>query len=506
MALCSPQVAAGGLADLGIQEEVCYGDLPVVPNLATFRRRSTTLTLTKDSYTSEELRSDRMVSDARHGTRRANGDITVELSPGSHHMAWEALLGGYWQSPTALDLTTVAVTLDVVLGNDDIMTMTRAAGDFRVDGFRAGDTVRTSGASPNVNGLNFTVVGFDPAGLVMTVLTPPQGVTGTPHVLNAGILGVRGARVEMGNIPRSFVFERAFSDIGQFIVYRGMKFNTAAVDLPATGIATATFGLMGQNADPVKTASYDGVPELILTDVELGALTFDAVAGTITAAVGNWGLLGVQPKDKVIFDGPGFDAMPQNRNPRTVISLNAGVMTVAEAVQSGVTAGAFTATRVGLPDYTDDENEPVLVAVSGVLVVNGDPVATVTAASFNIDNQIDGSPVVGTNVVPIMLYGLQSLMTGSLTVLFDRGGAGALLYNAFDQEIDVNLFMRLDSSDQIDFLSFFFPRVKVNTGDIGDAEATGLPVTVAWSALKPFPESGHVSQMIIQDSTVVGVP
>src|SRR6187402_1619311 len=144
MALCAPLIAAGGLADLGIQEEVCYGQLPVVPDLKQFRRRSTSLTLTKDSYSSEEIRSDRMVSDARHGVRRAGGDIVVELSPGSHEMAWEALLGGLWVTPATVTMPAPVATVTIALaaGTTDQMTLTRATGSFITDKYRVGDTVR----------------------------------------------------------------------------------------------------------------------------------------------------------------------------------------------------------------------------------------------------------------------------------------------------------------------------------------------------------------------------
>ena len=506
MALCAPLIAAGGLADLGIQEEVCYGQLPVVPDLKQFRRRSTSLTLTKDSYSSEEIRSDRMVSDARHGVRRAGGDIVVELSPGSHEMAWEALLGGLWVTPATVTMPAPVATVTIALaaGTTDQMTLTRATGSFITDKYRVGDTVRFTGtAHPNLNGRPLTVNAV--TALALTVQMPNGASVGVlPLTASTGTLTLGGARSEMGNIGRSFTAERAFTDIGSFITYRGLRFNTAAVDLPATGIATATFGVMGQNADPISGASYDGVAQVITTDAAHGVLTFAAAAGTITGATGSWITDGFAIGDKILIDGAGLNTIPQNRNLRTVIAVSALVLTVAEAIQSGASAGAYTVTRVGAPAYLAAPNKPVLVAVAGVLMLNGVPVATVTAASFNVDNQIDGSPVVGSNVVPQNMFGTQCVITGNLTVLFDRGGAGAAVYNAFDLEQDASLMMRFDSADGLDWMSFFFPRIKVNSGDIGDAVSTGLPVTVAWAALKPT--SGTItSQIVVQDSSVTGV-
>lgn len=97
--LCTPQVASGPLADLGYCEEVCYGQTPETVAMKTVRRRSTTLTLTKDSYDSEEVRSDRMVSDSRHGMRRASGDIVTELSRAPTPTSWPGSSAASGRSP-----------------------------------------------------------------------------------------------------------------------------------------------------------------------------------------------------------------------------------------------------------------------------------------------------------------------------------------------------------------------------------------------------------------------
>lgn len=513
MALQSPQVAAGGLADLGIVEEVSYGETPPNPQLKTFRRRSTSLTLTKDAYASEEVRSDRMVSDSRHGIRRANGDIVVELSPGSHEEAWEALLGGVWTSPANVALSGAVGGKTITLAPsaaDETITATLANTDWLASDFHEGATVTFSGTGVTAyDGENFTILSIDANAAIAVLVGPPDfDYTIADVTLNAGTLALRGAYVAMDTIYRSFTAERAFSDIGAFVVYNGLRFNSAAVDLPPTGIATATFGMLGKNAKPISGASIDGAAEVILTDATLTSLTFDAGARTITAAAGSFATAGIVPGDKLLFDGVGLDGMPQNRNARRVIAVNAGVVTVAEAIASGTTSGAFTVTKVGLPDYLAAPTEEVLVAVSGVLLVNGAPVGTVTAASINIDNQMAGSEVVGANVMPVQNWGNQSAMTGSLTVLFDRGGTGEMLYNAFDEETDVSILLRMDNSDRSSFMAFSMPRVKINTGSIGDAAAEGLPVTVDYAALKPkTTDGGRVldSQMVIYDATVAGV-
>lgn len=504
MSTCSPLIASGSGSDLGIQEEVCFGQLPVTPDLRVFPRVSTSMNLTKDAFQSEQVRSDRMVTDSRHGNRSVDGDIVTEIQPGSHAAAYQALLGGVWRAPAALTITgTNTLTMTVNL-TTSVVTLTVIGNSFITAGMTFGSIIRiVGGGVPAVEGVPMTIIGIA-SGTVATVMMPANFNLATipgPAIV-AGTLGMQGSQVLLGNIYRSFTFERAFSDIGSFITYSGVRFNSAAIDLPPTGIATASFGVMGQNARPVATASYDGVAEIVYTQATATNLTFNAANRTITAGAGSFLAAGFAVGDRVVITGTGITT-EQNRNPRTITALTATVMTVAEAIQSGGPfTGPFAITRVGLPAYTAVSATEVLVGVSGQLLINGVPAATVTAASINIDNAMAGSTVVGRNVTPQLLWGNQAAITGSLTVLFDRFGPGQDLYNAFDLETEISVVLRLDNSARTQFMAFVMPRVKINSGSIGDAVAEGLPVTVDYVALRPSAANMPVSSIAIQDSTV----
>jgi hypothetical protein len=88
---------------LYLVEESTYGTTPTSPTMAAVRHKSTSLALKKDSVQSEEIRSDRMISDYRHGNYKVGGDIAVELSYGSFDKILEGLLAGTWslQSPSS---------------------------------------------------------------------------------------------------------------------------------------------------------------------------------------------------------------------------------------------------------------------------------------------------------------------------------------------------------------------------------------------------------------------
>jgi hypothetical protein len=500
--LNSLQVASGSLADLGVVEEVSLGQRPVNAALSTVRRRSTSIGLSKDQYQSEEIRGDRQTSDVRHGIRRAGGDLVTEVSPGAHANFMEALLGAFWEQPVPIDASDVNLTATLV---GDLLEVTATSFDFIAAGMTVGASVTfTATGTSYLNGKLFSVVSHA-TNKVRLLPAIDNFVLASPASLTTGTFHIKGARVRMWNIPRSFTFERAFTDIGKFQELNGLRVNTMAVDLPATGIATATYGFLGTDAQALTLTSIDGVAEILLDDSDLTSLTFNAAAGTITAGAGNFLTAGFVPGDRVQFSGDGITD-EQNRNVRTIIDVTATVLTVAEAIQSG---GPYTddyeVLRVGLPRYTEAPSENVLVAASGVLLVNGVPAGTVTNMSFTVDNQMAGTEVVGSNATAAIGFGVRCAISGSLTVLFDVGGAGETLYDAFDLEEDVSIVMRLDTSDKTGGIAFVLPRVKVSGGNMGDA-ASDVPISMDFAAAKPFtanPELGD-SQIYIYDTSMTG--
>lgn len=89
-------MANGALHEMAYVEEVTYGVTPATPTLTPIRHNTTSLGLSKDTLTSEELRDDRQIAAVRHGTKQIGGDIAHELSFTSFDDLLEAVLGGTW--------------------------------------------------------------------------------------------------------------------------------------------------------------------------------------------------------------------------------------------------------------------------------------------------------------------------------------------------------------------------------------------------------------------------
>ena len=98
--------AAGSYHGLRYIVESEFGTTPATPTMIELRHTSCGIALSKDGFQSEEIRSDRQISDFRHGVKRIQGDIGIEFSYGEFDTILEAALFGEWSS----DVLTNGVT------------------------------------------------------------------------------------------------------------------------------------------------------------------------------------------------------------------------------------------------------------------------------------------------------------------------------------------------------------------------------------------------------------
>lgn len=56
-------------------------------------------------------------------------------------------------------------------------------------------------------------------------------------------------RLENASVKKSFVFEKKFSDIAEYLSYTGMMVDTLSLEIPAQGKITGSFGFIGLNED-----------------------------------------------------------------------------------------------------------------------------------------------------------------------------------------------------------------------------------------------------------------
>ena len=219
--------------------EATYGTTPANPAWKPIRHTGTTLGLSKDSISSEELRSDRMIADFRQGANQVGGDIKFELSFLSFDDLLEAVLGGTW-TPRA---TTGSQSLSASVG-----AFARAAGSFLTDGLLNGDTVVVSGFPTAGNNGRFKVTALTATSMSVT---PLDGQTMAVDAAAAGrTIASHEATLKAGTVRRSFSVLRQFGDLtgNNNFLYTGIEFNSLELAINANQMVTGTIGIIGQGA------------------------------------------------------------------------------------------------------------------------------------------------------------------------------------------------------------------------------------------------------------------
>jgi hypothetical protein len=204
----------------------------------TLRRVSSTLAAQKDAFTSNEVRADQQISDARHGTRRAQGVVNTELSIQS----FDDLIAAALRSTWVAGVSATNTTLTNVLAAAAQSRFTFGAGSLITAGFKVGDVVRFSTITgPNAN-RNFRITAL--TATQMTVFPAPADMTSQTTFTVA----VQGRKLVNGILTPSFTIEQYMSEIDVNELFTGMRVGEMALSLPPSGIATANFSFQGKDA------------------------------------------------------------------------------------------------------------------------------------------------------------------------------------------------------------------------------------------------------------------
>lgn len=265
-------IATGVFKKLVAKRQSALGTKATAGSAQEYRRVTSTIDLQKQTYQSNEIRPSMQRSDFRHGIRSVSGAINGELSCGTYQQFIESVLRAA-ASTAATTGAQTNITAAVTSGAEG--TFTRAAGSFLTDGFKIGMVVRASGFAttgvPN-NAHNCLITSL--TALVMT------GVMLDGVAFGAKAAGDTVTIAEVGKhiaIPQSahtrdyYTIEHNFSDITQSEQFTDCVISQMDVKLPATGMATIDFNVMGLNMD-TSTSAYFTSPTAASSGAVLAAV------------------------------------------------------------------------------------------------------------------------------------------------------------------------------------------------------------------------------------------
>ena len=228
-------LSAGLSKQVAYKVETTFGTLPTASAAQSLRRVQSTLDLSKDTYQSNEIRTDLQISDFRHGVRRVKGGISGELSAKTYADFIGAALKRDFAAVAAITAASVTIA-----GAGPTYTIARAAGSYLTDGIKIGDVIRLSVGSLNaanlaknlmvtaVTALSISVVVLNASALVAEGPVTGTTITGLTHLEDEFVVAMVDG-ISQGN---KTVTSGAVTITAGNEVWIGKSFTSIAKSLP----------------------------------------------------------------------------------------------------------------------------------------------------------------------------------------------------------------------------------------------------------------------------------
>jgi hypothetical protein len=232
--------------------------------LSEFRFTNESLTQNIQTATSEEIRSDRQVSDIIRTQVGAGGDVGIELSYGSHDPLLAGGLYDDFSTPVNETGLTVTITLPSPLNNTATLEVSGGSPD-PLRNVVVGQFVQLGGslASPTNDG--FYKVTAKGTG-------SPHTLTVTPAPPSAEVIAsatLKGTFIKNGTTRKSFTVEKLFSDLSplEYQLYTGMRVGSMDLTITPGAIINGTFSFQGKNLTASSSSAAAGTQALSANDV-----------------------------------------------------------------------------------------------------------------------------------------------------------------------------------------------------------------------------------------------
>ncbi len=246
------------------------------------RRTTSGIELKKNTFQSNEIRTDYQIADFRHGSKYVEGPINGEISAGTYSEFMAAAVRKDFVAGASIATLTLTTA-----GSGPTYTITRSAGSWITDGVKVGDVVRvTAGlAAGNLN-KNYLVVTI--TATILTVYVLNGSSISAQSAIASCTLAVTGKKTftpQSSHTADYFTIEQWYgAGVALSEAFLDCKVNTMDVQIPASGMATCSFGFLGRNVDIAAAGYFTSLAAASTTGVMSGANGLLTVAG---ATVGN---------------------------------------------------------------------------------------------------------------------------------------------------------------------------------------------------------------------------
>ena len=225
---------------------------PAATGGTILRRTTCNLNLTKDTYESQENRSDQQVGDFRHGVKRVTGSVNGEWSPGTYWDFFQASLRGTDAEEVSADQSD----LTSVTASNSGSTFVFAGGNPHTLGFRVGDIIRfTDLSDADNNATNFLITAMGGTSTRTLTVYPAPDDMSADSAFSVTTVGHSLYMPSSGFTSSKFAIERYNSDIDVARLFTECRAGGFNFNIPATGLATVEFPFMGRDMEVTSAGS-----------------------------------------------------------------------------------------------------------------------------------------------------------------------------------------------------------------------------------------------------------
>jgi hypothetical protein len=235
------------------------------------------------TYSSAELASHQQSTGATEGPGHVEATLSGELSAGTYDLEFAHLLRKAFAATTPISALSVTIA-----GAGPTYTITRSSG-WLTDGIKKGDIIRLSVGSLNAANIAKNLLVVTLTQTVATVI-PLNGVAmvaeGPITGCTVTVTGKKAYAPSTGHTNVYSSWEKWFSTTSKSELFTDVKPASAAVTIPATGIATVSIPLVGL-ARTLGTSEVLSSPTAETTSDVLAAVQGKVVInGAVTAITG----------------------------------------------------------------------------------------------------------------------------------------------------------------------------------------------------------------------------
>lgn len=242
-----------------LKKEVTWGLKPAATGGQLYPRVTGSFRPSIPSYQSALLKPSQQMSDSRHGTHSAVGNLQSELMCGAYS---ELFAAGLRRDFGATAISTGALT-DITVSTG-IPAFTRGSGSFLTDGFMKGMIIDVTNPSEPLNAGRAVVISVTALEMDALLLS---GDTWTAQASGDTItiaqVGEWTYTPQTGHTNDSFTAEEWMSDISVSVVTLGLVLNTFSISLSPNGMVGATFDFMGKDFETPSDTRYFTSPAAV---------------------------------------------------------------------------------------------------------------------------------------------------------------------------------------------------------------------------------------------------